>query len=122
MELEITEQNENPLLNRQEIKVVIKHNESSTPRRNQVIKNISEQLKTNRELVIIDHLNGYTTKYAHNNRNLVKKGDLIRKGQIIAKMGSTGHSTGPHVHLEVLKNKKHINPNKFMLNYINRGE
>ena len=45
MELEITEQNDNPLLNRQEIKVVIKHNESSTPRRNQVIKNISEQLK-----------------------------------------------------------------------------
>ena len=53
MELEITEQNDNPLLNRQEIKVVIKHSESSTPRRNQVIKNISEQLKTNRELVII---------------------------------------------------------------------
>ena len=56
MELEITEQNDNPLLNRQEIKVVIKHNESSTPRRNQVIKKISEQLKANRELVIIDHL------------------------------------------------------------------
>ena len=56
MELEITEQNDNPLLNRQEIKVVIKHNESSTPRRNQVIKNISEKLKANRELVIIDHL------------------------------------------------------------------
>ena len=39
MELEITEQNDNPLLNRQEVKVVIKHNEDSTPRRNQVIKN-----------------------------------------------------------------------------------
>ena len=65
-------------------------------------------------LVEISHLNGYVTRYAHNNRNLVKKGDLIKKGQIIAKMGSTGHSTGPHVHLEVLKNKKHINPNKFI--------
>ena len=66
MELEITEQNDNPLLNRQEIKVVIKHNESSTPRRNQVIKNISEQLKANRELVIIDHLkNSYGKTETH---------------------------------------------------------
>ena len=45
MELEITEQNDNPLLNRQEVKVVIKHSENSTPRRNQVIKSLSEQLK-----------------------------------------------------------------------------
>ena len=66
MELEITEQNDNPLLNRQEIKVVIKHSESSTPRRNQVIKNISEQLKANRELVIIDHLkNSYGKTETH---------------------------------------------------------
>ena len=65
-------------------------------------------------LVIINHLNGYTTKYAHNNRNLVKIGEKVRKGQVIAKMGSTGHSTGPHVHLEILKNNKHINPNKFI--------
>ena len=66
MELEITEQNDNPLLNRQEIKVVIKHNESSTPRRNQVIKKISEQLKANRELVIIDHLkNAYGKTETH---------------------------------------------------------
>ena len=62
----------------------------------------------------ISHLNGYTTRYAHNNRNLVQEGDIVRKGQIIAKMGSTGHSTGPHVHLEVLKNNIHINPNKFI--------
>ena len=66
MELEITEQNDNPLLNRQEVKVVIKHSKSSTPRRNQVIKNISEQLKTNRELVIIDHLkNAYGKTETH---------------------------------------------------------
>ena len=64
--------------------------------------------------MIVDHLNGYTTKYAHNNRNLVKTGDIVKKGQLIAKMGSTGHSTGPHIHLEVLKNNKNINPNKFI--------
>lgn len=65
-------------------------------------------------LVEISHLNGYVTRYAHNNRNLVKVGELVKKGQVIAKMGSTGHSTGPHVHLEVMKNNKHINPNKFI--------
>ena len=66
MELEITEQNDNPLLNRQEVKVVIKHNEDSTPRRNQVIKNLSEQLKAKRELVIIDHLkNAYGKTETH---------------------------------------------------------
>ena len=65
-------------------------------------------------MVEISHLNGYTTKYAHNNRNLVKKGEKVKKGQIIAKMGSTGHSTGPHIHLEVLKNNKNIDPKKFI--------
>ena len=65
-------------------------------------------------LVEISHINGYKTRYAHNNRNLVKIGEYVKKGQTIAKMGSTGHSTGPHVHLEVLKNNKHINPNKFI--------
>ena len=66
MELEITEQNDNPLLNRQEIKVVIKHNEDSTPRRNQVIKSLAENLKANRELVIIDHLkNAYGKTETH---------------------------------------------------------
>ena len=66
MELEITEQNDNLLLNRQEVKVVIKHSENSTPRRNQVIKNLSEQLKAKRELVIIDHLkNAYGKTETH---------------------------------------------------------
>ena len=66
MELEITEQNDNPLLSRQEIKVVIKHNEDSTPRRNQVIKSLAENLKANRELVIIDHLkNAYGKTETH---------------------------------------------------------
>ena len=66
MELEITEQNDNLLLNRQEVKVVIKHSENSTPRRNQVIKSLSEQLKAKRELVIIDHLkNAYGKTETH---------------------------------------------------------
>ena len=80
MELEIIEQNDNPLLNRQEIKVVIKHNEKSTPRRNQVIKNLSEQLKTNRELVIIDHLkNAYGKTETHGYAKVYSDKDSLAK-------------------------------------------
>tara|TARA_Y100000768_G_scaffold371699_1_gene338664 strand:+ start:2673 stop:3047 length:375 start_codon:yes stop_codon:yes gene_type:complete len=80
MELEIIEQNDNPLLNRQEIKVVIKHNEKSTPRRNQVIKNLSEQLKTNRELVIIDHLkNAYGKTETHGYAKVYTDKDSLTK-------------------------------------------
>jgi small subunit ribosomal protein S24e len=56
MELEITEKNSNPLLDRQEVQIVIKHDSDATPKRNQVIKNLSEQLKTKKDLIIIDHL------------------------------------------------------------------
>ena len=56
MELEITENNSNPLLDRQEVQIVIKHDSDATPKRNQVIKNLSEQLKTKKDLIIIDHL------------------------------------------------------------------
>tara|TARA_Y100000768_G_scaffold366905_1_gene329505 strand:+ start:812 stop:1192 length:381 start_codon:yes stop_codon:yes gene_type:complete len=80
MELEITEQNDNPLLSRQEIKVVIKHSEDSTPRRNQVIKNISDQLKTNRELVIIDHLkNAYGKTETHGYAKVYSDRDSLTK-------------------------------------------
>ena len=56
MELEIIENNSNPLLERQEVQIIIRHESDSTPKRNQVIKNLSEQLKAKKELIIIDHL------------------------------------------------------------------
>jgi len=56
MELEITENNDNPLLNRQEVQIVIKHESDATPKRNQVIKSLSEKLKAKKDLIIIDHL------------------------------------------------------------------
>ena len=61
--------------------------------------------------VIIDHGNGYTTLYAHmqNGSITVKEGDLVSKGQIIGKLGSTGNSTGPHLHIELRINNKHNN-------------
>lgn len=60
--------------------------------------------------VIIDHGNEYKTLYAHNSSLLVSVGDKVDKGQIISKMGSTGVSTGNHLHFEIHKNNKYINP------------
>lgn len=65
-------------------------------------------------MVEVDHGNGYVTRYAHNNRNVVKAGDMVEKGQIIALMGSSGRSTGPHVHFELLHNGKPVDPIKFL--------
>lgn len=62
----------------------------------------------------IDHGNGYTTKFAHMKKILVKKGDKVKRGQAIGKVGSSGRSTGPHLHYEVCLYDKPINPNKFM--------
>ncbi|MBI1194431.1 MAG: peptidoglycan DD-metalloendopeptidase family protein [Gammaproteobacteria bacterium] len=66
-------------------------------------------------MVEVKHGNGYVTRYGHNQRNLVQAGDVVHRGQTLALMGSSGRSTGPHVHLEVLKNDRHINPLQFVL-------
>jgi murein DD-endopeptidase MepM/ murein hydrolase activator NlpD len=65
-------------------------------------------------LVEVSHGNGYVTRYAHNARVLVKVGDTVERGQAIAAVGSTGRSTGPHVHFEVLRNGGQINPIGFI--------
>ena len=65
-------------------------------------------------LIEVNHGNGYTTRYGHNAKLLVDVGDSVVKGQSISTMGSTGRSTGPHVHFEVLKNDRQINPSKFV--------
>lgn len=65
-------------------------------------------------LVEIDHGNGLVTRYAHNKENLVSIGDAVKKGEIIALVGSTGRSTAPHVHLEVLENGRVANPRKYV--------
>ncbi len=65
-------------------------------------------------LVEIAHGNGYSTRYAHNSRILVSVGDTVEKGFQIAEIGSSGRSTGPHVHFEVIKNGVEINPVRFI--------
>jgi len=65
-------------------------------------------------LVEINHGKGYSTRYGHNSENIVKVGDTVKKGQIIAKMGTSGRSTGPHVHFEVLYNGRAVNPKKYI--------
>ncbi len=65
-------------------------------------------------IVELTHPDGYVTRYAHNQQNLVQVGDLVRKGQNVALLGSTGRSTGNHVHFEVLKNGEFVNPAPFM--------
>jgi murein DD-endopeptidase MepM/ murein hydrolase activator NlpD len=65
-------------------------------------------------LVEIDHGNGYVTRYAHNSRAMVSVGEKVQRGQAVAVVGSTGRSTGPHVHFEVLKNSVAINPMSFI--------
>ena len=65
-------------------------------------------------LVEINHGKGYATRYGHNSENLVKVGDTVKKGDVVAKMGTTGRSTGPHVHFEVLYNGRAVNPKKYI--------
>jgi murein DD-endopeptidase MepM/ murein hydrolase activator NlpD len=66
------------------------------------------------EMVEISHGDGFVTRYAHNKENLVKPGDVVRKGQSIALMGNTGRSTGAHVHFEVYKHGRAVDPASYI--------
>ena len=66
------------------------------------------------QLVEINHGGGFSTRYAHNKDNLVKVGDVVKKGQVVALMGSSGRSTGPHVHFEVYKNGRAVDPASYI--------
>jgi murein DD-endopeptidase MepM/ murein hydrolase activator NlpD len=68
------------------------------------------------KLIEINHGDGYVTRYAHNEKALVSVGETVQRGEPVALMGSTGRSTGPHVHFEVLHNGRQVNP----LSYIGR--
>jgi murein DD-endopeptidase MepM/ murein hydrolase activator NlpD len=65
-------------------------------------------------MVEITHGDGYVTRYGHHAELLVALGDVVKKGQVIGRMGSSGRSTGPHVHFEVLKNGHHVDPSRYV--------
>jgi hypothetical protein len=65
-------------------------------------------------VVEITHPTGYVTRYGHNSRNLVRKGQTVQKGDPIAVIGSTGRSTGTHVHFEVERDGKNVNPMRYL--------
>jgi Membrane proteins related to metalloendopeptidases len=66
------------------------------------------------KMVRIDHGNGYETVYAHDQKLLVKVGDVVKKGQVIALSGSSGRASGPHVHFEVHKNGRVVDPASYI--------
>jgi murein DD-endopeptidase MepM/ murein hydrolase activator NlpD len=65
-------------------------------------------------LVELDHGNGLVTRYAHNSKVLVKAGDLVKRGQVISEVGTSGRSTGAHLHFEVLVDGVPQDPAKFL--------
>ena len=65
-------------------------------------------------MIEVEHGNQLITRYAHASRTLVKQGDIVKRGQKIAEVGSTGRSTGPHLHFEVLVQGVFQDPQKFL--------
>ena len=61
-------------------------------------------------MVVVDHGNGYVSLYAHLQTAIVKKGDTVRRGQTIGTLGNTGRSTGPHLHVEIRRDGRNLNP------------
>ena len=74
----------------------------------------SGRLRGYGNLVLIKHKDSFFTAYAHNSKNLTQKGKSVKRGQVIAKVGNTGRSTGPHLHFEVRKGRKARNPLFFL--------
>jgi murein DD-endopeptidase MepM/ murein hydrolase activator NlpD len=66
-------------------------------------------------VIEISHLEGFTTRYAHLSKRNVQEGQKVERGQTIAQLGSTGRSTGPHLHYEVIRHDRVLNPTQVLL-------
>lgn len=73
-----------------------------------------ENKKNYGTIIIIDHTDGFHSVYAHMNSRNVSAGDNVKAGQLIGYVGETGKATGPHLHLELLKDNKHVNPSDYI--------
>ena len=108
---------ENPILQTQELHdgldIAVEENTSALAVRSGIVTEVrqSETLGNVLEYVTED---GFTIMYAHLNEVLVKEGDLVKQGQVIAKTGNTGLSTGPHLHYSVWKGNMLIDPMQFV--------
>ena len=78
------------------------------------VVSFSDRSGGNGNIVVVEHGHGLSTVYAHNTRNSVKAGQTVKRGDVIAYSGSTGVSTGPHVHYEVWRNGRSVNPAPFL--------
>jgi len=65
-------------------------------------------------LVVLEHGHGFSTFFAHNKKNVVEVGQKVKRGDVIGYVGTTGSSTGPHVHYEIWKDGKHVNPKQYI--------
>lgn len=79
------------------------------------IVSFSGRSGANGNLIVLEHGRGYATFYAHNRENLVKLGQIVKRGEVIAHVGSTGNSTGPHVHYEIWKFGQTVNPTTYIV-------
>lgn len=68
------------------------------------------------EMIVVDHGYGFVTRYAHLFKSMKKRGDKVKRGDLIAQIGSSGRTTGPHLHYEVHLNGMPVNPEKYILN------
>jgi murein DD-endopeptidase MepM/ murein hydrolase activator NlpD len=66
------------------------------------------------KMIDLSHGHGYATRYGHMSEVLVKPGQAVRRGDVIGRVGSTGRSTGPHVHYEVFRDGRRVNPWKYL--------
>jgi murein DD-endopeptidase MepM/ murein hydrolase activator NlpD len=79
-----------------------------------VVAYAGSELKGYGNLVLIKHSDGYVTAYAHNSELDVKKGDAVKRGQVIAKAGQTGNVTSPQVHFEIRKGSEPVDPSQYL--------
>ena len=81
---------------------------------NGVVAYAGNELRGFGNLLLIKHSGGWVTAYAHNETLLVRRGQKVKKGQVIAKVGSTGAVSSPQLHFELRKGKRAINPEKYL--------